>query len=107
MADQSYNPIELITIQANYPYSDPIYGPCDNWKTFCQVYAELQIGAGREFFGAKSVNPQLSGIVKTMQYIRGVSSSMRVICSRGIFNIIGPPIDKRELNSIEIHLKSF
>jgi SPP1 family predicted phage head-tail adaptor len=99
------NPVELIEIQANYPYSDPeTVGEKDNWKTFCQVWAELQIGSGREFFGAKRINAELSGLVKTLQYIKGVNSTMRVKCSRGIFEITAT-IDLREQNKNELHLK--
>jgi SPP1 family predicted phage head-tail adaptor len=103
MADK--NPVELIEIQANYPYSDPeTAGMKDNWKTFCQVWAELQIGSGREFFGAKQINAELSGLVKTLQYIKGVNSTMRVKCSRGTFEITAT-IDLREQNKNELHLK--
>jgi SPP1 family predicted phage head-tail adaptor len=103
MADK--NPVELIEIQANYPYSDPeTAGMKDNWKTFCQVWAELQIGSGREFFGAKQINAELSGLVKTLQYIKGVNSTMRVKCSRGVFEITAT-IDLREQNKNELHLK--
>jgi head-tail adaptor len=103
MADK--NPTELITIEQNFPYSDPNKaGLTDNWKNFCQVWAELQIGNGREFFGAKRVNAELSGLVKTLQYIKGVNSTMRVVCSRGTFEIIAA-IDQRENNYVELHLK--
>ncbi len=103
MTDQ-YNPIELITIQANYPYSNPNYpGLCDNWKTFCRVYAELQIGAGREFFGAKQINAELDGIIKTLQFVRGITNSMRINCSYGILPIISV-IPLKHKNSVEIHI---
>lgn len=102
MPDQ-YNPIELITIQANYPYSDPNCGLSDNWKTFCQVYAELQIGAGREFFGAKQINAELDGIIKTLQFVRGITNSMRINCSYGILPIISV-IPLKHKNSVEIHI---
>jgi len=103
--NQPQNPVELIEIQANYPYSDPeTVGVKDNWKTFCQVWAELQIGSGREFFGAKQVNAELSGLVKTLQYIKGVNSTMRVKCSRGTFEITAA-IDLRENDSVELHLR--
>jgi head-tail adaptor len=105
MPNQPQNPVELITIEQNFPYSDPeIVGVKDNWKTFCQVWAELQIGSGREFFGAKKINTELSGLVKTLQYIKGVNSTMRVKCSRGTFEITAA-IDLRESNSVELHLK--
>lgn len=105
MQNQPQNPVELIEIQANYPYSDPeTAGVKDNWKTFCQVWAELQIGSGREFFGAKQINAELSGLVKTLQYIKGVNSTMRVKCSRGVFEITAT-IDLREQNKNELHLK--
>jgi SPP1 family predicted phage head-tail adaptor len=103
--NQPKNPVELIEIQANYPYSDPeTVGVKDNWKTFCQVWAELQIGSGREFFGAKQINAELSGLVKTLQYIKGINPTMRVKCSRGIFDITAT-IDLREQNKNELHLK--
>lgn len=103
--NQPKNPVELIEIQANYPYSDPeTAGVTDNWKTFCQVWAELQIGSGREFFGAKQINAELSGLVKTLQYIKGINPTMRVKCSRGIFDITAT-IDLREQNKNELHLK--
>jgi head-tail adaptor len=99
------NQIEQITIEQNFPYSDPeTAGMKDNWKTFCQVYAELQIGSGREFFGAKRINAELSGLAKTIQYVKGINSTMRVKCSRGTFEIIAA-IDLRENNTVEIHLR--
>lgn len=104
--NQPKNPVELITIEQNFSYSDPeTAGMKDNWKTFCQVWAELQIGSGREFFGAKQINAELSGLVKTLQYIKGVNSTMRVKCSRGIFEITAA-IDLRENNSVELHLRA-
>jgi SPP1 family predicted phage head-tail adaptor len=104
--NQPQNPVELIEIQANYPYSDPeTAGVKDNWKNFCQVWAELQIGSGREFFGAKQINAELFGLVKTLQYIKGVNSTMRVKCSRGTFEITAA-IDLREQNKNEIHLRA-
>ena len=99
------NPVELITIEQNFTYSDSeTVGVKDNWKTFCQVWAELQIGSGREFFGAKQVNAELSGLVKTLQYVKGINSTMRVKCSRGTFEITAA-IDLRESNSVELHLR--
>lgn len=104
-SNQPKNPVELITIEQNFPYSDPeTAGVKDNWKTFCQVWAELQIGSGREFFGAKQINAELSGLVKTLQYIKGVNSTMRVKCSRGTFEITAA-IDLKENNKNELHLK--
>jgi head-tail adaptor len=105
MPNQHQNPVELITIEANYPFSNPeTAGMTDCWKTFCQVWAELQIGQGREFFGAKRINAELSGLVKTLQYIKGINSTMRVKCSRGTFEITAA-IDLREQNKNELHLK--
>lgn len=105
MPNKEQYPTELITIEANYPFSDPeTAGMKDNWKTFCQVWAELQIGNGREFFGAKKINAELSGLVKTLQYIRGITPSMRVKCSRGTFEITAA-IDLREQNKVELHLR--
>jgi head-tail adaptor len=98
------NPIELITIQKNYPISTSETDIPENWKTFCQVYAELQIGSGREFFGAQKVNSELSGLVRTLQYIKGITSDMQVKCSRGTFEITAV-IDLREQNKVELHLK--
>jgi SPP1 family predicted phage head-tail adaptor len=96
------NPIEQITIQKNY--SSGGYGEEENWKTFIQVWAELQIGSGREFFGAKRINAELSGLAWTVQYVRGITSDMRVICSRGTFEITSV-IDLRERNKVELQLR--
>jgi head-tail adaptor len=100
------NPVELITIKKNYPYPNPD-GPgyIDNWITFCQVYAEIQIGSGREFFGAKAVNSQLSGLAKTVQYISGITSDMRVYHRSNIYDLIGKPIEKYNPRANELHLK--
>jgi head-tail adaptor len=84
------NPIEQITIQKNY--SSGGYGETENWKTFCQVYAEIQIGNGRQFFGAKRINNELSGLVRTIQFIKGITPDMRIIHPfHGTFEIMGPP----------------
>ena len=107
MSDQSYNPVELITIEQNFPYSDPeTYETKPSWVKFCQVYAELQIGQGREFWAAQKNNSELKGIVKTKQYIRGLydNREFRVICSRGTYLVMWA-IDLREQNSNELHLK--
>jgi hypothetical protein len=73
------NPIELITIERNFPYSDPeTAGMKDDWKTFTLAYGEIMIGSGREFFGAQKLNPELSGIIRTTQFIRGITTGMRI-----------------------------
>ena len=69
------NPIELITIQKNYPYS----GVDDNWKTFFRVYAEMQIGNGRQFFAAKRDSTALDGLIRTIQFVAGITPDMKII----------------------------
>jgi len=98
------NPIELITIQKNYPYSNSETDVLTNWQTYATSYAELQIGTGKEYYGAKRINTEISGLIKTLQYIKGVTDDMQVVCSRGTFGIVAV-IDQREDNRLEIHLK--
>ncbi len=105
---QPQNPIELITIEQNFPYSDPeTAGTKDNWKALSvKPYAELEIGQGRHFYAAKQHNVELQGIVFTNQYLQGLTNDkqFRVICSRGTFDVMWI-IDLREQNKNEIHLK--
>lgn len=101
------NPIELITIEQNFPYSDPnSSGMIDQWKALPQVWAELEIGQGRHFYAAKQNNAELKGIVTTLQYIQGLTNDkeFRIICSRGTFEVMWV-IDLREQNKNEVHLR--
>lgn len=101
----SKNPVELITIQRNYPAQDANTAEnTDSWQTFCQVYAELQIGNGREYFGAKKYVEELDGIIKTMQFVRGILPDMRILWQGKYYEILTVN-EMQHLNKVELKIK--
>jgi SPP1 family predicted phage head-tail adaptor len=76
------------------------------WATYrADVWAELQIGQGREYYGAKRTIPELSGLI-TIRYLQGVKSSMRVLFGTRIFDILSiVPKGKNLREEIEMRVK--
>ena len=62
------------------------------YSTLATVWANIQIGSGREFFGAQKVNSELSGIIK-IRYKEGLTSDMRVVYNGTTYDLVSPPID--------------
>lgn len=80
-------------------YGDDLY----DWITVYNVWAELQLGNGREFYGAQKINSEVSGLAK-IPYQTGITKEMRVKYGDRTFEIIGPPVDIGERH-IELELK--
>src|SRR5690554_4935398 len=80
-------------------YGDDIY----DWKTDSTVWAELQLGNGREFWEAQKINSEISGLAK-IPYQTGIKADMRVKYGSRIFELIGPPVDIGERH-VEMELK--
>jgi head-tail adaptor len=95
---------QAIIIQQNIPTTDPdLPGSAPSWQTYCIVWAELQIGSGREYFGAKRVNAALEGLIFTRQFIAGITPDMRVKCSYGYLEI-SAVIEQRHLGRVELQI---
>jgi SPP1 family predicted phage head-tail adaptor len=96
-----------ITIQENQPIQNPAGpGMIDNWVDGATVWAQVQLNSGREFFQAKKINDQISGVFK-IRYIAGVNSAMRVRYGTRFFDIVAViDVDERrqelQINSKEV-----
>jgi SPP1 family predicted phage head-tail adaptor len=76
-----------------------------SWTDWKEVWAEVMIEQGGEYYGAKRNIPELSGIV-TIRYLRGVKSSMRINYDGRMFDIMSVIPKGRELREfIEMHVK--
>ena len=92
-----------LTIKQNFPTSG--YSGCDNWTSWPNTYwGKVQLGTGREFFGAKRTNTELEALVEVTQYIRGLNEKMRITIDGVDYEIISAP-GVRELGKMELKLK--
>ena len=77
-----------ITLQENRPIQNPAGpGMIDNWVDVVTVWAQVQLNSGREFFQAKKINDQVSGVFK-IRYIPGLTSAMRVRYGTRFFDAV-------------------
>ena len=51
------------------------------------VWASVQAGVGREFWQAKQLNSEISGIIR-MRYLTGIKPTMRVVFGNQTFEIV-------------------
>lgn len=94
-----------IIIQRPAAVVDASGGPTQTWVDFWTCWAELQIGSGREYFGAKKANAKLAGLIK-IRYVPGLDSTMRVVYNDRTFQILGPPVNVGGRNrEIELQVK--
>ena len=84
------------------------YGaPVNEYAPWKKVRAKVQIGSGREFYGAKKINNSLEGIIQ-IRMIPGITSDMRVMVDGQIYELIAPPIiagQKPWERYIELHVR--
>lgn len=77
------------------------YGEVDEtaeWPVFKEgVWASVEPLKGRELFTAQQINSEITLRVK-MWYIPGVKAKMRIRSRGQVFEIVGPPIDNKQIN---------
>lgn len=77
------------------------YGEVDEtaeWPVFKEgVWASVEPLKGRELFTAQQINSEITLKVK-MWYIPGVKAKMRIRSRGQVFEIVGPPIDNKQIN---------
>lgn len=94
-----------ITIQKPNTQQDSVGYIGDEWTNIATVWANINIGSGREFYAASKVNCELSGIIK-IRYRSGIEADMRIIYNGRVFDLLKPPINVEEKNTeIELHVK--
>jgi len=64
--------------------------PKPSWSVFCRVWAEVQMGAGREFIAAQRVEPELTHVI-ILRWREGITAEMRVCWAGSFLQISGPP----------------
>lgn len=75
------NPGELnerVIIQHKAVVFDDYNAPVEGWDTFAELWSKPMIGTGREFFGAKRNNAELSGIFQ-LRRNKALTEQMRVV----------------------------
>ena len=71
----------------------------DTFSDVVTVWANVQGGVGREFWQAKQLNSEISGIMR-MRFLTGIKPTMRVVFGNRIFEIVAvtdPNGRRREL----------
>lgn len=83
------------------PAAQNDYGEVDEteeWPAFKEgVWASVEPLKGRELFTAQQINSEITLKVK-MWYIPGVKAKMRIRSRGQVFEIVGPPIDNKQIN---------
>jgi SPP1 family predicted phage head-tail adaptor len=95
------NPGELrhrITIQKLVNTQDTFGQPLEQWPNVVTVWASVKPIVGKEFFAAETVNSEVTHKIK-IRYRAGITPDMRVKFKNRYFQIIGPPINYKELNT--------
>jgi SPP1 family predicted phage head-tail adaptor len=67
------------------------------WTTFKEVWASVEPLKGRELFTAQQINSEITLRIK-MWYVPGVKAKMRIESRGQTFEIVGPPIDNKQMN---------
>lgn len=57
------------------------------YTTFKEVYGDIQIGQGKEFYYASKVNAEITGAIK-IRYLQGVNPTMRIQFGSRYFDIL-------------------
>lgn len=87
--------------------TDDCGAPTNEYAVWKMVRGKVQIGSGREFYGAKKINNSLEGIIQ-IRMIPGITSDMRVMVDGQIYELIAPPIiagQKPWERYIELHVR--
>lgn len=94
-----------ITIQNYTTTYNALNEPIKSWTDFVTVWAEVMINQGREFWGAKKLNAELSGIIK-IRYNHNITELMRIPYDGKTYQIIAPPIHDVKKAWTELHIKA-
>jgi len=77
--------------------------PIKAWTDFVTVWAEVMINQGREFWGAKKLNAELSGIIK-IRFNHDITELMRIIYDGETYQITAVIQDVKK-SWTELHVK--
>jgi SPP1 family predicted phage head-tail adaptor len=87
--------------------TDELGQDVEQWVDKVTLKARTQIDQGREFWGAKRLNAELSGLI-WIPYAsaNGITNTMRFLFNERTFDIVSPPIDKNnEHKELEFHVR--
>jgi SPP1 family predicted phage head-tail adaptor len=94
---------DRITIQDYTTTYNILNEPVKAWTDFATVWAEVMINQGREFWGAKKFNAELSGIIK-IRYNSEVTELMQVVYNSKTYQITAVIQDIKK-SWTELHVK--
>jgi len=94
---------DRITIQNYTTTYNALNEPVKAWTDFVIVWAEVMINQGREFWGAKKFNAELSGIIK-IRYNHDITELMRIIYEDETYQITAVIQDVKK-SWTELHVK--
>ncbi|RDH41599.1 phage head closure protein [Zooshikella ganghwensis] len=85
-----------ILIQKKEVVRDEYNEEQEKWVTVCSCRAEVNPLQGKEFFAAQQINNKIT-VKITMRYRNGISTAMRIIFKKRIFNILVSinPLEKK------------
>lgn len=103
MSAGKYN--KKIIIKQRLVTTDAYNQAIESWSTFRSVWAELQIGQGREYYAAKRNIPTLSGLIN-IRFMHGIKPSMQIVYGEKIYNILAIIPKGKQLNDeLELHVE--
>jgi len=94
---------DRITIQNFTITYNVLNEPIKTWTDFVTVWAEVMINQGREFWGAKKLNAELSGIIK-IRFNHDITELMRIIYDGETYQITAVIQDVKK-SWTELHVK--
>jgi SPP1 family predicted phage head-tail adaptor len=94
-----------VIIEKRIVIQDEMGGITNEWVDYKKVWAAVLIGSGREFYGAKKVNTELTGIIKIRYKPEINKFDYRVKYGVRNFDILYviDPLAKHEIT--ELHVK--
>lgn len=87
--------------------TDDYGAPTNEYAVWKMVRGKVEIGSGREFFGAKRINNELDGIIQ-IRLMPNITSDMRVLVDGIEYELSAPPIiagQKPWERFTELHVK--
>jgi len=94
---------DRITIQNYTTTYNVLNEPIKAWTDFATVWAEVLINQGREFWGAKKLDAELSGIIK-IRFNHDITELMRIIYDDETYQITAVIQDVKK-SWTELHVK--
>ncbi len=95
---ESADPYDINNTETTYPEDHGI-----------KAFADKQIDQGREFWGAKKLNSELSGLIWIPfphNYMVKETWKIKDVMTERTFDLISPPIDTEEKRlELELHVK--